>query len=172
MSRFLTRAPKIEDFVFLHVFCLKLDFPSGTKVSWTLREFSRVRSNYASEVFQDTIETFPDTLGDIPSWTPAEFSRTLTEFDQNMATALTYVTSTRLKTSKVGFSMWAKSLLNSARVQQSSIELCLGSVPRHHRNISWYIWKHSKLNSGRVQPNSNRVRPKTNPNRRVQLVGN
>ena len=73
----------------------KLDFPSGPKVCWTLREFNRVRSNYASEVFQDTIETFSDTFGDIPSWTPAEFSRTPTEFDPNMATTLASVTSTR-----------------------------------------------------------------------------
>ena len=63
----------------------KLDFPCEPKVCWTLREFSRVRSNYASEVFQDTIETFSDTLNHIPSWTPAEFSRTPTEFDQKLA---------------------------------------------------------------------------------------
>ena len=93
----------MEDFVFLHAFCLKLDFRSGPKVCWTLREFSRVRSNYASEVFQDTIETFSDTLNHIPSWTPAEFSRTLTEFDQNMTTTLTYVSSTRQKSRKLDF---------------------------------------------------------------------
>ena len=62
--------------------------------------------------------------------------------------------------------------LLSLRVQRSSVGVRLRKVPTHYRNLPENFWRRSKLNSGRVQPNSNRVRPKTNPNRRVQLVGN
>ena len=48
----------------------------------------------------------------------------------------------------------------SCRVLRSSVQLCLRSVPRYHRNISRYFWNHMKLNSGRVQPTTIRVGPK------------
>ena len=46
----------------------------------------------------------------------------------------------------------------SCRVLRSSVQLCLRSDPRYHRNISRYFWNHIELNSGRVQPTTIRVR--------------
>ena len=48
--------------------------------------------------------------------------------------------------------------VTSCGVQRSSVELCLRSVPRYHRNISRYFWNHIELNSRRVQPTTIRVR--------------
>ena len=123
-------------------------------------EFNGVQSEFDSERFPDIVETFLKTFENISDWTPVEFSRTLREFDPNMGTTQTFVTSTTQKTSKVGFSVWPNSSLNSPGVQQSSVELWLRSLPRYHRNIFWYFRRHTKLNSGRVQPNSNGDRPK------------
>ena len=50
--------------------------------------------------------------------------------------------------------------LLSLRVQWSSVGVRLRKVPRHYKNLPENFWRRSKLNSGRVQPNSNRVRPK------------
>ena len=48
--------------------------------------------------------------------------------------------------------------VTSCGVQRSSVELCLRSVSRYHRNISRYFWNHIELNSARVQPTTIRVR--------------
>ena len=48
--------------------------------------------------------------------------------------------------------------VTSCGVQRSSVELCLRSVPRYHRNISRYFWNHIELNSRRVHPTTIRVR--------------
>ena len=68
---------------------------TSTSFRFFRSEFNGVQSEFDSERFQDIIETFQKTFGGVPSWTPAEFSQTLTEFDPNIGTTLTYVTSTR-----------------------------------------------------------------------------
>ena len=152
-----------HDFSLLHHSISFFNFlypTTSTSFRFFRSEFNGVQSEFDSERFPDIVETFLKTFENIPDWTPVEFSRTLREFDPNIGTTLTFVTSTTQKTSKVGFSVWPTSSLNSPRVQQSSVELWVRSLPRYHRNIFWYFRRHTRLNSGRVQPNSNGDRPK------------
>ena len=162
-----SRVPDRQDFSLgrpkyksLYFTCLLHADQKVSNVRSSSAEFNGVQSEFDSERFPDIVETFLKTFENISDWTPVEFSRTLREFDPNMGTTQTFVTSTTQKTSKVGFSVWPNSSLNSPGVQLSSVELWVRSLPRYHRNIFWYFRRHTKLNSGRVQPNSNGDRPK------------
>ena len=96
-----SRVPDRQDFSLgrpkcksLYFTCLLHADQKVSNVRSSSAEFNGVQSEFDSERFPDIVETFLKTFENIPDWTPAEFSRTLTEVGPNMGTILRFVTST------------------------------------------------------------------------------